>query len=362
MRSALALGFALWAGAFGLPAAAQEGVACLQAQLTDLGHDPGPVDGTMRPAVRDAAQAWGGGDGFPDLRRRTATSWCREIGIANPDLQTYWPSRAPVTLRAQSPAGEALLRQSVANVRAYFQEQHGIALATRVALVGTSDPAFVNPALQEVLAELGRRPRVRLIDTARLCQGEKVGGAANRGYMLFCWPDALEDTAWQAVTRPELQKVMVHEYTHQVQYALAADDPARRENGAWLLGPHWMIEGMAELIEWQFETGIIDADGTTLFDLQSRARRSRLMLDDLSVLGTVETSEAYGVARFATYLLAQRNGSDALFDYFRAMGRGASQEAAFQSTFGLSLEAYSTLFEDLRRDYGAARRFGREGP
>ena len=84
MRAALAVGLALWAGTLGLPIAAQDGVACLQAQLRDLGHDPGPVDGTMRPAVRDAAQAWGGGDAFPDLRRRTATSWCRELGIANP--------------------------------------------------------------------------------------------------------------------------------------------------------------------------------------------------------------------------------------------------------------------------------------
>ncbi|WP_299293443.1 hypothetical protein [uncultured Tateyamaria sp.] len=358
MRLVLALALAVWAG----PLAAQDGVACLQSQLSALGHDPGPVDGTMRPSVRDAAAAWGGGDAFPGLRRGTATSWCREIGLSDPALKSHWPSAKPLIIAAETPIATALLRQSFEAIQTYFRDIQGIELATRVAVIGAGEGGFFDPALVDVLMQLERPARARPIDTARLCNGRTVGGAANRPYMLFCWPQTVEDPAWQARIAPELRRVMAHEYTHQVQYALAADDPAQRVDGVWRLGPHWMVEGVAELVEWQFVSGQQTTDGADLFDLQTAARRSRLTLDGLDAQGTVTDSEAYGVARFAAYLLAQRHGTDALFDYFRALGRGLSQDDAFAQTFGLTPAAYTALFEELRRDYGAARRFGRRDP
>ena len=359
MRYVLALAVALWAG----PVAAQEAVACLQSQLNALGFDPGPVDGTMRPSVRDAGRAWSAGRDLPELRRRTAATWCRTVGLAHPDLQKYWPNRAlPQLVRAPDPSGAAVLRQADDAVRAYFRDTYQIELAARAALIGASDGTFFDSALSRVLTDMGRMDRPKPVDIERLCRDGKIGGAANRGYMVFCWPKADETPEWQSRIGPDLRKVMAHEFTHQVQYALASDDPARRGADDWHLGPHWMVEGVAELVEWQFDTGTLRAEGTALFDLQSRARRSRLTLEDLTRNGSVNSPEAYGVARFAAYVLAQKYGIGAVFDYFSALADSDSQDAAFQQTFGLSLSDYSVVFEGLRRDYGAAQRYGREGP
>ncbi|WP_299368963.1 hypothetical protein [uncultured Tateyamaria sp.] len=356
MRCALALALAVWAG----PLAAQDGVACLQNQLAALGHYPGPADGTMRPSVRAAAAQVDQVPGLPDLRRRTATSWCREIGRTNPDMRAFWPSEQDPLILTEAPADADLLRATLDRVRAYFRDSHDIELATAVAVIGSADPATFDPAIARVNAAQQRPGRAKPVDTTRFCPERGVGGAANRAYVMFCWSDTIAQGGWSPEDTARLAKVMAHEYTHQVQYALAADDPAQKVDGAWALGPHWMVEGVAELVEWQFDSDRILADGPALFDLQTAARRSRLTLDQLSAHGTVRDSEAYGVARFAAYLLAQRHGMAALFDYFRALGRGMDQAQAFQATFDQSPAAYAALFETLRRDYGAARRFGRE--
>lgn len=353
--SALALCVSLWAGVLSAPLAAQDGVACLQNQLKTLGLDPGDADGTMRPSVRAAADDVPDTGALPLLQRRTAMSWCRALGTRDPQLRVFWPSEVEPDINAPTPTEKTLLRATDAVVRAYFRDTYDIELATHVAWIGAQDPAYFDTAINDVLRKKGRTNRTRPLDTDRLCRGRKIGGAANRGYMMFCWPGGLDSTKAQ-----DLRPVAVHEYTHQVQYAFAADDPPQRVDGKWVFGPDWMVEGLAEVVEWQFKSGSLETDGTALFDLQSRARRSRLTLQDLSDTGSVETPEAYGVARFAAYMLVQAHGTDAAFDYFRALGEGLGQDSAFIAAFDMSFQEFERDFEAVRRDYGAARRYGRE--
>jgi len=349
---AVALALGLWLGAG--PSIAQEGVACLQNQLNILGFEPGAADGTMRPQVRDAAKNVQDSAALPPLQRRTAMSWCREMGMREPQLRAFWPSDIPPEIFAPSLEERDMLSETDAVVRAFFRDTYEIELATRVALIGSGAPAFFEPAIDDLLRARARGSRSRVLDTGRLCQGSKIGGAANRGYMMFCWPGGMNQEKLA-----QLRPIAVHEYAHQVQYAFAADDPPQRVEGEWVFGPDWMVEGLAEVVEWQFKTGALETDGTALFDLQSRARRSRLTLSDLDATGSVDSPEAYGVARFAAYMLVQAHGTTAGFEYFRGLGRGLSRQDAFIAAFDMGMQEFTQDFEAVRRDYGAARRYGR---
>jgi len=266
MRVRLVCGFMLWASAFSTPAVAQDGVACLQAQLTDLGFDPGPIDGTMRPAVREAGQDWCADRRLPELRCRTALSWCREIGLAMPEAQKHWPVNAlPQIIETETARSKAILSQAEAVVRAHFKDLYQIEIAGRVVFIGASDAAFFIQVARTALAALNRPTRTITINGDRLCRGPKIGGAANRGFMAFCWPTDEETAAWQAEIAPALRKVMVHEFAHAVQYKLAANNPAQQVDGNWNLGPHWTVKGVAELVESQYVSGLHVVDGEAFF-------------------------------------------------------------------------------------------------
>ncbi len=133
-----------------------------------------------------------------------------------------------------------------------------------------------------------------------------------------------------------------------------------------LLGPSWMIEGSAEVFERLYSVQIQGEDASddaaqTLFNMQSPARRSRLTLSELTPTGSTKGRGAYGTARFAAYLLAQRSGHDALFQYFKVLGQVKDRDIAFENAFGLSFEMFEADFERVRRDFAAATEYAAGG-
>ncbi|MEP4980223.1 hypothetical protein [Ascidiaceihabitans sp.] len=261
-------------------------------------------------------------------------------------------------------AKQAILQDAYRQVETYFEKQHGLALDQPFVLVGTDMPEDMGARLAKGLRALDRRPLRRPIDTERLCGQKRIGAAANRNYILMCWqqPDAY-DAAWRAALGPRLTQILAHEFTHQIQYQLAQDRPARRSKPLddWLLGPNWMVEGTAEVIETDFVTPIAAFTGKDVFEYQNRARRSRLTLSEMSKSSSVKGPAGYGVSRFACLMLARKHGISALFDYFEALGKLKDRDRAFEVTFGQTFAAFEADFEKLRRDFGAARDYGRDG-
>ena len=213
-------------------------------------------------------------------------------------------------------------------------------------------------ARQDTLAEvLGRAyapkppPRVNL-DTKVLCGGRRVNGVAAKDFVLLCWPDAVRAPLPQdEAVRP----LLAHEFFHQLQYKLSGTDAQVRQEAPRRLGPAWMVEGSAEVVEWLAKEGTLPAGGPAFFDLQSPARRSRVTLQELTPRASLRGPSAYGISRFATVLLVQAHGLDALVNYFSDLGAGHSQDVAFAQNFGMARARFEEEFEDLRRDYGAAR-------
>jgi hypothetical protein len=258
-----------------------------------------------------------------------------------------------------------LLTQADKSVREFFAGSYGQSIDGPVVLIGTSTSDSLNGQLMTALEDLGRRQRTSPIDVEKLCQNKTIGAAANRPYIVMCWKEPEEYTDWWLVSfMPKLAPVLAHEFTHQLQYHLANDDPARFISGTkeLLFGPSWMIEGSAEVFEYLYAVQTQGKDvgndaAQNLFNMQSPARRSRLTLTQLTPTGSTKGRGAYGTARFAAYLLAQRNGPDALFEYFKVLGQTKDRDLAFSQVFGLSFETFEADFERVRRDFSAAKEY-----
>lgn len=236
----------------------------------------------------------------------------------------------------------------------WFETTYGSSVPDTLGIAGASTIGDLRTSLIEANKSIGITGDVPETFSSDICARGGLGAATTRFVLLFCWPEG-EPVAGK---NGRLIRSMVHEVAHQIHFALAQDRPARKDdNGNWRVGPAWLVEGAAEFYEQQFQIGLTQVDGPDLFDLQSPARRSRLTLADLQDLNAMSTTEAYGVARFAAYLLVQRAGPKSHFEYFRAIGDGLDQAAAFESAYGMPLGAFDAEFEALRRDYGAARRW-----
>lgn len=262
-----------------------------------------------------------------------------------------------------------LLSLADKDVRSFFDTRFKQRIKTPVLLLGTSDPDKLNEYLAQALSDQGRRQRSSPIDTAKLCENKKIGAAANRPYIVMCWQKPADYNAlWVKGFGKRLRPILAHEFTHQLQYHLAGDDPVQRigDTKELLLGPSWMIEGSAEVFERLYDVEIQgkdarDDDEQTLFNMQSPARRSQMTLTELTPTGSTKGRAAYGTARFAAFLLAQRSGPEALFQYFEVLGQTKDRDIAFEQVFGLSFEDFEENFERVRRDFAAAKVFAAGG-
>lgn len=264
---------------------------------------------------------------------------------------------APLDILTDTRLGDqrrTALEQATGDAVRWLNRQTGRDIAGRYVVLGT-DRRGIDAVLEAGYARL-EKPLPRVPDiTDRICAGKRPNAIATPDFVLVCWPLApAPDRA------KHLGALLVHELFHQMQYDLTRTRTARPGTGPRRLGPAWMVEGTAEVMEMLYVLGRVPEEGEALFNLQNPARRARLTLTDLKEHGTVRDFYGYGVARFAASLLAREHGIEALLAYFRWLGRGVSQEAAFEQSFGLTFEEFDAAFEGVRRDYGAARDWGRE--
>ena len=206
----------------------------------------------------------------------------------------------------------------------------------------------ITATLDRTYARRGQaRPRIP-IDLPTLCGSRWANAIASVDFILVCWPEGTEIQPGD----PRLGMVVAHELMHHMQYDLIG---LRTDRNVPRPGPGWLVEGSAEVVEYLYRRGVLPDDGPDFFDLQTAARRSRLTLRDLAAPGSVRAPEAYGVARFAGVLLAQRHGLDAFVRYFRDLGAGKTRAQAFRRSFGETEAQFEARFERLRRSYGAAK-------
>ena len=235
-------------------------------------------------------------------------------------------------------------------VSAWLAIRTGRTAPSNYLLLGAG-PDSVSQVLDAAYEKLEKpRPQVNA-DFEVLCGGPHPNAISSSDFILMCFPE----TDARQINTLRLGAVMAHEMFHQMQYDLSDTRRDRPGIGPRRLGPAWLVEGSAEVIEFLYINALLPADGPGLFELQTPARRSRKKLSSLQAHGSVRDPVSYGVSRFAATLLAREYGVDGFVNYFSALGEGQTRPEAFVSTFGLSHAVFDAEFDKLRRDCGAAR-------
>ncbi len=134
---------------------------------------------------------------------------------------------------------------------------------------------------------------------------------------------------------------LAHEYLHRLQNATGAD----RQNAA----PYdWLAEGTAELASFLFA----DSSHPGELERQIRAAWTAATITDLPLDDASSPAVAYVEGAVATYMLAQRAGTDALLRYLRDLhpvgqehSHSRSASDVFEQTFSISLAEFYREWE-----------------
>lgn len=361
-----ALGFAMLAA----PAAADPFTACVQRQLAGLGHDPGRTDGTLVPATqrawKDMRAAYPGASsghlaGLPPFSRKTAIHWCRELPALQPGLAKHLPSAAPVLLLADAPNVEKGVQRAYDQTRRFMEKEYGIVLAGNIAIAAAGSTKTVQGYVRRLLAQLTPLKYNPDASIAAHCDTTfGVAGAAYLRFMYICWDNPhAADKAWLKRAKHWLGNMMAHEYMHLVQAELGG---ARAEGwkGSAVrqrMGPHWLVEGGAELVAARFGKRVLRHRAPGLEELREWALKSKKSLKAMRAHKAVASEADYDFAHYAVDILIRIRGEEALFGFWRQLSTGKSWEQAFRASFGLELAAFEAQVMELRKSRGAARAY-----
>ncbi|MGZ4419234.1 MAG: hypothetical protein ACXVRV_13820 [Gaiellaceae bacterium] len=170
------------------------------------------------------------------------------------------------------------------------------------------------------------------------------------GGMFLYWAS----TSWQAGAG-ESQKIIAHELFHVFQNQLDKLGPRNDvtpSNQLRASGPEWLDEGAPEMIGYHVasDRGLTSYPGV----LARQIGISKQVSQPLSAMQTYDEFNAipnpYSFAHVAADHLVglTPGGISALTTYYSALGSGTDWPAAFQSAFGLSVDAYYANFAAYR--------------
>ncbi len=183
---------------------------------------------------------------------------------------------------------------------------------------------------------------------ARWASGGTTALAGVGGVLLY-WAHP----SWQAGAG-ETQKIIAHELFHVFERQLdklGARDEVTPSNQVRASGPVWLDEGAAEMIGYH-----VSSDrGLTSYPsvLATQINRSKQVSQSLSATQTYDDFNipySYSFAHVAADHLVglAPGGLSALTAYYNALGNGTDWASAFQSAFGLSVDAYYANFAAYR--------------
>ncbi len=367
----LALVFLCGAGLSSPGMASDPYIVCVQSQLAALGYSGVTPTGTANAATRNAVAGFQQQNSgrhaialIPPLTHKTAVSWCREIGAVKPALRKHMPgSTAPIVISdgGSNSLATSMLSRAFRETEQFFRSRYGIYPASRVDVAGADSGA----ELAQLATNLQKQRGVsfgRMSSTvSRVCASPSIrfGGQAYRDQLLICWPITKQyNSTWQREVGLIVTSIMVHEYMHHVQRELSNGKSAAKRSSPSRVrrGPAWMVEGTAELVEYRWRSGRT-GKRMSLNSLQKEARESQKSLRAMHGHGTVKDASQYRIARFAAYLLEERFGEKAMFNYWRYIGQGRSWDRSFELAFGMKLSAYQNQFQVYRVDAAKAAAF-----
>lgn len=299
-------------------------------------------------------------------RRASALSWCRALGNTHAKLRKYRPSATrPVILFGDTvkQSHRDILMAAQRDARAFLASRYNFDFAARVDIA-------VGATAQELVTAITRLMTSRGEDTSDVesyvqnhCGDfEHWDAAALYNQIFICVPTTASDasTARSHILHT-LTLILVHEYVHhyQFEYSLAKSPAQRVRSNASGIGPGWLVEAAAMLVELDYNLGYSGDIAWPRFSYYwINARPTTATLSELYY---VTEDDEYEASLFAGHLLARRTGLETLFGFWREMGRGRSEDSAFKATFDMSLEDFEVIFEKARGNYAFALAFANGG-
>ncbi len=363
-----ALGLALGLTVLTAPASADPFVACVQRQLAELGYDPGPADGVMGRRTRaawrvmkDAHESSFSGylRDLPELSRGNAIHWCRELPAIRAELAAMRPSVGEVKLRANSEQAETEVRQAYNSVREFLLQEFGLVLAGNIGIAAADDWKVLQVLAHRVKADItagGSSPDAKI--RTRCDNGDAYGATAYQDWIFICWrkPEGAERD-WLDSARKWLWPVVAHEYVHIAQAELSGTRSTLKGSDAQrrLMGPLWMIEGTAQVLEAHYSETALRVRRPYLSYLRIRALKSKRELRELRRSDRTMPREEYDLSHFAVRILAEARGNGTLFSFWRNLGNGLPWEQAFYESFGVELVDYEAKVMELLKRPGDTR-------
>lgn len=356
-------------------AAGDAHVTCVQGQLSALGFDPGPIDGQSGPRTRGALRDWletrdAGArrvfETLPPFDNRSSVGWCREIGLADPEAAKLMPSVNPPRILigpAVHPDIADHVLTAYQEAEEFLERRYGVKLASQVSIiVATEVEAWHRLIDQAGTMKLQSWAAVRARGK-RDCDTEfGLGASASRDGLSFCGTTlALKEPGLADLYRMVLSVTMTHEVVHHAQREFSYDKVAR-----WVhnpdavrprMGPAWMVEGTAQVIEQVFMEETFGRVAPALHQMRALAAGAELTPRQIRVAREVRTAEAYDVSAYAVAMLVERFGEETLFRYWRTVGETDNWYTAFEQVYGMTVESFETLYPTLRDDEMAQREF-----
>lgn len=327
-------------------------VACVQEEVTQLGYDPGPIDGQFgrktAAAFAEMQAKWPeqvNAVAAGDLSVDTAPVWCAGLAQSFPELAPVYEKYRPALpdeeagfkfdIAADVPAERvAEIKEGLAIARAYIAKTFGA----------------------EIPADVRRRMTVKIVATGKGNQERGGGGgvatafaegeSAPRPFFDVAhvqWSQTTGGRGW--TTRTDNLKAVTHEYTHGWQMVLGAIDIHEQPLG------NWMNEGLAEYVAYSAmaDAGLLDWSDAQRFML--RGARGAETDHPLGDYGTTNSPAWAGHVGFVAldWLITDTGvGIQAIKTLADEVAAGRSQRKAFANTFGLELSDFYQQFEAYR--------------
>lgn len=350
-------------------------VACVQGQLAALGQDPGPVDGVSGPRTRAALGAYvdsldearrGVFDALPRFDARSSVGWCREIGLSTPEAAPLMPSATPPQIFVGPDVHPEIadhVMTAFLEAEAFLYRRYGVQVASQVKIIVATNAESWQRLVQEAgTMELQAWADVRA-RARRDCETEfGLGASASRDGLSFCGTTlALRTPALGELYRMVLSVTMTHEVVHNVQRELSFDKVPRWVNDPDSvrprMGPAWMVEGSAQVIEQAFMEEKFGRFVPGLHAMRTLAAGSDLTLRQIRLAGEVREAAAYDVSAYGVAMLVERYGEETLFRFWRVVGQTDNWFTAFEQVYGMRVEEFEGLYITLRDDRMAQREF-----
>jgi len=246
-----------------------------------------------------------------------------------------------------------VLNDALDDVLLFYQRKHGVELTRPQHIIFSQDSQFVADTFYQLSQPHLSKKNARFFARTHCDADQRLSGVMTPAAMLMCI-SPVEDVTnrWARDNYDEITATLTHEIMHALQYQMSAeerDTVSVRRN----VGPIWMMEGHANLMARDFQGAMEDTrrEFNRVFDRAEYATKS---LRELLQPDVFSRFTNYGISHLAVFMLNERYGSQAVFDYWDQLSKDHGWENSFARAFNLPLSDFLEQFENVRNDRDAA--------